>query len=335
MTSRQVEQRRTASESVTLPALTAQALAALQAAGLDFESLELDAEFRRKPRHDHLWYVADTGVGRNGQPWLMVTAGNAKVTGDVSLALAATLTRAGRWPDGSTAAKGSALIWSGEDDPRDTLVPRLLACGADLARVHFVGSVAEEDGLRAFDPARDADLLRDHAAAMDPAPALLIVDPIVSAVGGDSHRNAEVRRGLQPLVDLAMALRCVVLGISHFTKGTAGRDPVERVTGSLAFGALARVVLAAAKVSEEDGGGRILARAKNNLGPDVGGFTYELEPLELPDHPGVHTTRILWGAPLEGTARELLGRATRRSQTAGASFHTSSSALSQSLKDTC
>jgi putative DNA primase/helicase len=201
------------------------------------------------------------------------------------------------------------LIWSGEDDPRDTLVPRLIACGADLSRIHFVGSVTEEDGIRAFDPARDADLLRDQAAVMDPPPALLIVDPIVSAVNGDSHKNAEVRRGLQPLVDLATAVRCVVLGISHFTKGTAGRDPVERVTGSLAFGALARVVLATAKVSEEDGGGRILARAKNNLGPDAGGFTYDLEPLELPDHPGVHTTRVLWGAPLEGAARVLLGKA--------------------------
>ena len=58
---------------------------------------------------------------------------------------------------------GSVLIWSGEDDPRDTLVPRLIACGADLSRIHFVGSVTEEDGIRAFDPARDADLLRDQA----------------------------------------------------------------------------------------------------------------------------------------------------------------------------
>jgi len=595
MTSPPVEGTLTADRSVTLAELTAQAIAALQAAGLELESLELNAGFRRKPRHDHLWYVADSGIGRSGQPWLMVTAGNAKATGDVStplvvyksweregvtidaaeaadirrqteqatrrrreeekarretaaqqtrtlwssasaqvnghpylatkgvkahgirrsgdrllipvtdaagtlhgiqaigpdgvkrfntgatvaghfhligtptgrlylcegyatgatiheatgaavavafhagnlkavaailreahpgaelvvcadddrhtegnpgltharaaavavggslavprfrqpsprdtdfndlaraegletvrsqlqrperaervitglsvvcaerlppepitwlwdgwlargkvhllagspgtgktsvaLALAATLTTGGRWPDGSTAAAGSVLIWSGEDDPRDTLVPRLIACGADLSRIHFVGSVTEQDGIRAFDPARDADLLRDHAAAMNPPPALLIVDPIVSAVAGDSHRNAEVRRSLQPLVELATAVRCVVLGISHFTKGTAGRDPVERVTGSLAFGALARVVLATAKVSEEDGGGRILARAKNNLGPDAGGFTYDLE---LPDHPGVQTTRVRWGAPLEGTARVLLGKA--------------------------
>jgi putative DNA primase/helicase len=144
---------------------------------------------------------------------------------------------------------------------------------------------------------------------MDPPPTLLIVDPIVSAVAGDSHKSAEVRRALQPLVDLAAAVRCAVLGISHFTKGTAGRDPVERVTGSLAFGALPRVVLAAAKRREEDGGGRMLARAKNNIGVDSGGFGYDVEPLELPGHPGVHTTHVVWGERLEGTARELLERA--------------------------
>lgn len=233
--------------------------------------------------------------------------GTGKTT--LALELAATLTTGGRWPDGTPAPVGSVLIWSGEDDPTDTLVPRLLACGADLSRVHFVGSVVEAPGIRSFDPARDGDLLRDHAADMDPPPALLIVDPIVSAVSGDSHKNAEVRRSLQPLVDLGLAVRCVVLGISHFTKGTAGRDPVERVTGSLAFGALARVVLAAAKRSEEEGGGRMLARAKNNLGPDAGGFEYDLDPVELADHPGIHTTRVVWGAPLEGSARELLGSA--------------------------
>jgi putative DNA primase/helicase len=71
----------------SLADLTIQALATLRAAGLDFEGLELDAGFRRKPRHDHLWYVADSGVGRDGQPWLMVTAGDAKITADVSTPL--------------------------------------------------------------------------------------------------------------------------------------------------------------------------------------------------------------------------------------------------------
>ena len=194
--------------------------------------------------------------------------GTGKTT--AAVALAATLTIGGRWPDGTRAPAGDVLIWSGEDDPQDTLVPRLIAAGADLRRVHFVASYTDERGSRAFDPATDTEALSDHLATMNPAPVLLIVDPIVSAIAGDSHKNTEVRRSLQPLVDLALLRRVAVLGVSHFSKGTQGRDPTERVTGSLAFGALARVVLATAKLPDDKGGGRILVRAKSNLGARFG-----------------------------------------------------------------
>jgi putative DNA primase/helicase len=113
---------------------------------------------------------------------------------------------------------------------------------------------------------------------------------------------------LQPIVDLAARLDCAALGISHFTKGSDGRDVVERVTGSLAFGATARVVLACAKIKgdDEQTDRRIVVRAKSNIGPDSGGFGYDLEQVELPDHPGVFASRVLWTEAIEGTARELL-----------------------------
>ncbi len=181
--------------------------------------------------------------------------------------------------------------------------------GADLRRVHIIhGTLDEgEPRSRSFDPATDMDLLAAEIALMSPAPALLVIDPVVSAVAGDSHKNGEVRRALQPLVDLAMSRKMAVLGITHFSKGTAGRDPVERVTGSLAFGALARVVLVAAKRQEEEGGGRILARGKSNIGRDDGGFCYDLEVIEV--RPGIETTCVMWGDAIEGSARELLGQA--------------------------
>jgi hypothetical protein len=231
--------------------------------------------------------------------------GTGKTT--LAMAVAATLTTGGRWPDGSTAQAGAVAIWSGEDDPADTLLPRLLAAGADPSRVHFVAAVEDGDGTRPFAPAEDMPALSEALSALPDPPALLIVDPVVSAVAGDSHKNAEVRRALQPLVDLGQRHRCAVLGISHFSKGTAGRDPTERVTGSLGFGALARVVMATAKRSDEDGGGRMLARAKSNLGPDGGGYVYDLEPCE--PVPGIVTTRVVWGDALDGTARELLASA--------------------------
>ncbi|MCG8056917.1 MAG: AAA family ATPase [Candidatus Thiodiazotropha endolucinida] len=228
--------------------------------------------------------------------------GTGKTT--LCIALAASITTGGRWPDGTKAEKGHVLIWSGEDDPQDTLIPRLHACGADLSRIHFVTSVHKEGDSRPFDPAHDVPHLRKQLEAMRVPIKLMIVDPIVSATSGDSHKNAETRRSLQPLVDLAQSIRCALIGITHFTKGTAGRDPLDRVTGSLAFGALARLVMVAAKNPEDEK--RVFMRAKSNIGADHGGFYYDLEQVELPNFPGVSTSQLLWGEAIDGTAREML-----------------------------
>lgn len=234
--------------------------------------------------------------------------GTGKTT--LALALASTLTVAGRWPDATRCAEAAdVLIWSGEDDPNDTLLPRLAAAGADLARVHIIGDVRDPDGRRPFDPARDVPALA-HAVALLRRPVrLLIVDPIVSAVSGDSHKNAETRRGLQPLVDLGQRLGAAVLGITHLTKGTTGRDPLERLTGSLAFGALTRIAWATAVQRDPEPGAprRVLARIKSNIGIDGGGFGYDLEAVTVAD--GIQTSRVLWGAQIEGDARALLGQA--------------------------
>ena len=234
--------------------------------------------------------------------------GQGKTT--IAIALAATVTIGGRWPDGTRCSPANVLIWSGEDDPADTLLPRLLAMGADVSRIYFVDGTRIEGKVQSFDPARDLVQLTAEAARIGSV-ALLIVDPVVSAVAGDSHKNADVRRALQPLVDLGATLGAAVLGISHFSKGSAGRDPTERVTGSLAFGAVARVVLCVAKVKDNDGGDdrRILARAKSNIGPDDGGFEYSIKQTELTAHPGITASLIEWGNPVQGTARDLLAEA--------------------------
>jgi putative DNA primase/helicase len=226
--------------------------------------------------------------------------GTGKTT--LALAFAATVSRGGEWPDGTFAAAGDVIIWSGEDDPTDTMAPRLRAMGADMKRIHFV-----DTQQRPFDPAQDMPKLQQEAAAIGGV-RLLIVDPVVSAVSSDSHKNAETRRSLQPLVDLAAGVDCAVLGIHHLSKGTSGREPIERVTGSIAFGALARIVMVAAKLppDHERPASRILAIAKSNIGEDVGGFGHDLEQTDLRDYPGVSASAVRWKGAIEGTARELL-----------------------------
>jgi putative DNA primase/helicase len=134
---------------------------------------------------------------------------------------------------------------------------------------------------------------------------MIDIDPVVMMVAGDSHKNTEVRRGLQPLADLAAARSCVALGVTHLTKGTGARDPIERVTGSLAYAAGPRVVMMSAKPLDPAQKWR-LVRVKSNIGPDGGGFEYSLAQEPLPGWDGVSGQRVLWGAPLAGTARELL-----------------------------
>lgn len=85
--------------------------------------------------------------------------GTGKTT--IALNLAATITRGGVWPDGTNNGShaGNVLIWSGEDDPKDTLLPRLIAQGADRGRIFFVSDVTEDNGCRAFNPAQDMQKL--------------------------------------------------------------------------------------------------------------------------------------------------------------------------------
>lgn len=228
--------------------------------------------------------------------------GTGKTT--AALSFAATVTAGGNFPDGSMCPDGDVLIWSGEDDPTDTLLPRLIAAGANQGRIYFVGDVGAQGERRPFDPATDTEKLLEAARVL-PELRMVIFDPVVNAVTGNSHQNTEVRRGLQPLVNFAAQVGAVLIGITHFSKGSSGVDPTMRVIGSVAFSALARVVLVCAKTKDNVGNERrILARSKSNLGPDDGGFTYSLEQVETSQ--GIPTNRTVWGEALEGSARELL-----------------------------
>lgn len=228
-------------------------------------------------------------------------AGTGKTT--LALGLGAVITTGGRWPDGVSSTKnGNVLVWSSEDVVDDTLVPRLIASGADLTRCHFIEGIVQHGESVPFDPSQDIPELHRAVERIGGA-SLLIIDPIVSAVAGDMHRANDVRRSLQAVVDFAEAHSCAVIGITHFAKGGAGKAPQDRVIGSQAFGALARMVLVTAK--EESSTRRVLARAKSNIAPDDGGVAYSLDLVTIGGD--IAATRAVWDGVIEGTAREILG----------------------------
>ncbi|WP_167525680.1 AAA family ATPase [Cupriavidus oxalaticus] len=222
----------------------------------------------------------------------------------ICLSLAATLTRGGTWPDGSKIdAAGHAVLWTAEDDIADTVVPRLRAMGADPARMKILQGVRLPDGHFApFDPATDVPLLAEALGGLPYRVDLLILDPIISAISGDAHRVNDVRRNLQPLIDLGMSHGCTIIGISHFSKNSKGNLPAERVIGSQAFVAVARMVLLAAYDEESQRG--ILARGKSNIGRPVGGMSYSIRESATPS--GIAATVIDWREYMQGTPGDLL-----------------------------
>lgn len=253
--------------------------------------------------------------------------GTGKTT--MALGLAAVLTSGGRWPDGRNCpSRGNVLIWSGEDSPDDTLVPRLIASGADMNRCHFIEGITHNGESMPFDPSQDISELHKAVERIGGV-SLLIIDPIVSAVAGDMHRANDVRRSLQAVVDFAEVHKCAVIGITHFGKGTAGKNPAERVIGSQAFGALARMVLVAAK--EEDGDKRVLARAKSNIAGDTGGVAYGLNVTAIEG--GIETTHVIWDGVIEGSAREILGDVEHDENEAGSEIDDAAAFLRDLLAD--
>jgi putative DNA primase/helicase len=238
----------------------------------------------------------------------------------VLLSLSATISAGGVWPDGSKASEpGFVLIWTNEDSVEDTIAPRLLQMGADTKRVAIVRQVRKgQEKPRPFNPSVDMPLLVETAKKLGKVD-LLMIDPVVAAVppSKNSHSNAETRAGLQPVVDFAEAADCAVVGISHFTKGTGGKDPIERVTGSLAFGALPRIVFAVAKnKADEVSPPRVFIRAKSNIGLSGGGYGFDIVASQLKGRPDIVATKVEWGEPLEGTAKELLADAEEESKDA-------------------
>lgn len=240
-----------------------------------------------------------------GKMTILAGAGGCGKT-NLSLALIAIITRGGFFPDGMQCENpGRVLIYSTEDDPADTLKPRLIANGADINRVSFIAGRTNQQGkLEPFDPAKDFPKIEQYIKA-NPDFKLLMIDPIISAVKGDMNKANDVRRSLQPLVDLANQYGFAILGITHFAKGSVNNDPADRILGSQAFSALARMAWSAARRETE--GDCILVRAKSNISTLDGGIRYQLESVMVAEN--IETTKTTWLGTIEGSAKELLNTA--------------------------
>jgi DNA polymerase len=179
------------------------------------------------------------------------------------------ITRGSPWPcDEGCAPTGNAILLTAEDDIADTIVPRLIAAGADLARVTIIKMLHDETGReRMFSLVSDLAALRRKIIEIGGV-KLVVIDPISAYLGidkMDSFRATDVRAVLGPLKILAEELHISILGVLHFNKKTDVTNLLLRVSDSLAYTAAARHVYGI--VNDEDNQRKLFVKGKNNLAP--------------------------------------------------------------------
>lgn len=225
----------------------------------------------------------------------------------VGVHLAAQLTR-GTLPGGRAGRPARVMFATSEDAWEFTMVPRLLAAGADLSRV---GRVQVDDGgiVTGLTTPVDVPALGAYMASHNVA--MLVLDPLTSVMDGrtDAHRDREVRTALEPLGQLAEDTGAAVLGLVHLGKGI-GSDPVNLILGSRAFSAVARVALVAAR-DPDDEASNVLSVEKSNLGRiDVPALTYRIDGAEIATDEGMAGTGLLvWTGESNRRVRDILADA--------------------------
>jgi putative DNA primase/helicase len=177
--------------------------------------------------------------------------------------------------EGCAPRTGSVIYLTAEDDPNDTVVPRLMAAGADLDRVYFVTGKRVGNGKAGFSLVTDIDQLRALIDQIGDV-AAIVIDPMSAYVGNgkvNTHMTSEVRGFLTPLTDMAMEKHVFVLGVVHFNKKADVTNAMLRISDSLAYVAAARHVYVVVPHPEIEGQ-RLFVKAKNNLSTDNKALSY-------------------------------------------------------------
>jgi len=192
--------------------------------------------------------------------------------------MAARVSRGRCWPDGSACDCGSVLLMTGEDDPADTIRPRLDAHNADCRRVHLLSAVRRVDGEGQYERLirlDDVDAIGQALERLGDC-RLVVVDPVGSFLGGrtDAHRDNEVRAVLAPLAALAEQHGPAVLLIAHRRKAS-GAMADDLALGSRAFTGIARAVWHLSR-DPDDKTRRLLLPGKCNLAPEGHGLAFSI-----------------------------------------------------------
>ena len=239
----------------------------------------------RLPFEEVVWAFGEGGTGKSY--W--------------SLDIASRITNGWDMPDGTPSVQGNVIVVCPEDKNSSTVIPRLMAAGANLSKVSILSKVTcNVDGTgqtseRTFTLPDDLEVLRErintlNATSPDPTP-LVIIDPLMAVTreGVSLYRNQSARKKVvEPLEALADETGVCIIMIAHLNKGE-GKKFLDNANGSKGITDAGRVVLGIVGTSD---GYVSLINAKNNLRKKARPMTYEIVDATLPEYPEIDVAKI-------------------------------------------
>jgi hypothetical protein len=240
-------------------------------------------------------------------PWRFALGKPNLLGGDMGLGktnilidIIARCTRGAEWPCGEgRAPKGSCIFMGTEDGLADTLVPRLMAAGADTDKVQFITAVQRGDGKgrRSFSLQTDLGRLEELITKLGDV-VLVVIDPLNSYFGRgvDSYKAADIRSVLEPVSEMADRLRVTIIGNAHLSKDGKGktRDANLRILDSQAIGAIARGICLVAPDPDNPGRALFMRSKNSNAPPGLPSLAYTIRSK-------VVGTDARTSKPIEGT----------------------------------
>jgi archaellum biogenesis ATPase FlaH len=237
----------------------------------------------RIPQRKLTLFCGDAGLGKSS----------------LTLDIAARVSKGLMWP-GSTESPeiGSVVLLSAEDGVADTIRPRIDAMGGDASKIWVIEAVRIGKAQRSFSLDQDIARLREVVKRYDAR--IVIIDPLTAYMGkADTWKDAEVRRILTPLAELAASERVAVIGVMHPSKAEQ-QKAVYRASGSIAFVAVPRVAYLVAEDPQEPER-CLVATIKCNIAEKPSTVAYHFESAGA-------VARVVWDmTPVPLSAQHLVG----------------------------
>jgi hypothetical protein len=186
-----------------------------------------------------------------------------------------------------------------EDDPADTLIPRLKAARADLSKIRLIDA--------SVNPMPDVDAVEREIQLLSDV-RLVVIDPIAAFL-----KSANLQRvAADQLARLASRWHLSVVVVSHLAKAAAS-SALNRIAGNVGLAAAARSVF---MVERENGTERrLFVPVKSSLNGKPNGIAFRIKSRSLED--GMVSSAVAWDpAPVTVTADELGSQSAVRKRTA-------------------